>query len=834
MQFGKVDFGNAMYIGEVQNGMAHGYGRIIFQNGDVYIGQMKNNCMTGIGVISTAKQKSLGNFVNGKREGKCGTFYKDTQNTFIGDYRNDLPNGMGCLAYNHREVLFGNFANGLAHGTCIYADSPCSEWASGTVIEADYRNGKQVGNYLTYAKHYSDWDHGTYSFYAERAFDTIYSGKGVYKPSGENRSVRIGTFTNFDYDTCEFSFQGAFVGSWNGPYGLSIKWGDMKVYGDGEIYVGPFLHGKKSGRGIWCPDGPEVERLYIGWVEEPYDTKSGEGFEICTGPSFYYGGTFFLDAVTKGYSFSEDGNYTQFFEGQKPSDGFARLETYQGQLNRSSSYSLSSSASFSAPSQPRASSNRSASSDGGAAPRASKTQTSTPEQRLAQKLKAYDERMRQAQKEEQERKEDAIYARKREERRLERERWTPREKTEFERMLETYEFEKGSQRGVLKALRAGHRGEDHRVFELPSSCYDAGTAFRQNPHVLSVTFASGEKAFLQEGAFQGCITLEKVDFSKRKASLFSIPKDAFSGCETLKTLLLPDCDAIELCDKSAFDGSPCVTFVRNGETMDRDTFIGKYLVQNMAKSQTHRQEKTRKQLKTNGKDTVDFEVQADGSVLLTKILKNTPDVIIPEGVTDVSATPFDSRKKTLKSVVFPSTLRHLRGKEMFYYFRSLHCVDLGKTQIKEIPEKCFSNTSLSDLSLPDTVETIGKGAFAQCRIEEVKLNNISQVPESAFWGARRLKYVEIKKAKEIKAGAFSDCDSLERVVINKNGCNIDPDAFSTMALRGSPSKKMSLKLVQEGDELVIQCKLKSGLSALFSNQSSFFKALEEWNKGKRK
>jgi hypothetical protein len=111
---GKIFFNQGTYIGEVANKCAEGYGCLKFKNGDLYMGQFKSNCMTGIGFYYKKDSWTLGNFFNGKRNGRCLTIIKNNSfeyDFFIGNYQNDVKSGQGAYYWHNENCYVGEFYN---------------------------------------------------------------------------------------------------------------------------------------------------------------------------------------------------------------------------------------------------------------------------------------------------------------------------------------------------------------------------------------------------------------------------------------------------------------------------------------------------------------------------------------------------------------------------------------------------------------------------------------------------------------------------------------------------------------------------------------------------
>ena len=81
-------------------------------------------------------------------------------------------------------------------------------------------------------------------------------------------------------------------------------------------------------------------------------------------------------------------------------------------------------------------------------------------------------------------------------------------------------------------------------------------------------------------------------------------------------------------------------------------------------------------------------------------------------------------------------------------------------------------------TIPASVETIGKGAFAQAKeITAVKLNNVKKISEGAFYAVRNLRNVELGASVEtIEDGAISATPDLSRFTVDSTNPNYMADA----------------------------------------------------------
>lgn len=83
------------YIGEVEDGMANGFGIAILETGSRYEGEWKNNMRHGNGEFYWDDGESYkGNYVNDLREG-YGVYIFDNGQKYVGQWKKDMRDGVG-------------------------------------------------------------------------------------------------------------------------------------------------------------------------------------------------------------------------------------------------------------------------------------------------------------------------------------------------------------------------------------------------------------------------------------------------------------------------------------------------------------------------------------------------------------------------------------------------------------------------------------------------------------------------------------------------------------------------------------------------------------------
>ena len=98
----------------------------------------------------------------------------------------------------------------------------------------------------------------------------------------------------------------------------------------------------------------------------------------------------------------------------------------------------------------------------------------------------------------------------------------------------------------------------------------------------------------------------------------------------------------------------------------------------------------------------------------------------------------------------------------------------------EIPEDYFENSLLKEIVIPDSVTSIGKGAFANCsNLTSITIpNKVTSIGEYAFYGCKSLNSVIIPdRVTSIGDGAFGCCINLTSVTIPNSVTKIGDGAF---------------------------------------------------------
>lgn len=185
-------------------------------------------------------------------------------------------------------------------------------------------------------------------------------------------------------------------------------------------------------------------------------------------------------------------------------------------------------------------------------------------------------------------------------------------------------------------------------------------------------------------------------------------------------------------------------------------------------------------------------------------LKNSSELIIPSRINGTTVTGIANGTEGIgtfgyveggknyvpKKVILPRTLKSIGD----YAFDASGEGVSGLTEI-ELPDQletignyAFRNSSATELQLPKSVKTIGKGAFEAtdknaAALEKVSLTTgVSVIPENAFRG-QKLKRVTLPKSIiEIDSGAFAD-NKVENLALDEELKTIGNNAFENHQLK---------------------------------------------------
>lgn len=171
------------------------------------------------------------------------------------------------------------------------------------------------------------------------------------------------------------------------------------------------------------------------------------------------------------------------------------------------------------------------------------------------------------------------------------------------------------------------------------------------------------------------------------------------------------------------------------------------------------------------------------------------EINLPDRLSYIGGRCFISTKK-LTDITLPEKLKRL-GNAVFYE-SGLKKVTFGSRLIA-IGDDCFRGCALGDVALPDTVVTLGSGAFAKnIFLQKVRLSSgLLSVSESAFEMCASLTDAEIPEGVlSLENMCFSGCVNLKSVTIPSTVVNISNHSF------GNCRSLKNIEIAKENDVYV--------------------------------
>lgn len=361
--------------------------------------------------------------------------------------------------------------------------------------------------------------------------------------------------------------------------------------------------------------------------------------------------------------------------------------------------------------------------------------------------------------------------------------------------------------------------------------------------LTSVNFKGNVGTRISSTSFSGCAALTSVNIP---TGVVTIGNNSFDSCASLAQLTMPE--PLATIGEYAFrnSGLTGITFQRNLTIIGKYAFDGcKDLVSiNFPANVTEIKEYTFNdcvKLKNielpNGliyiKDYAFNGCASLGKVTIPGGVQNISpgafknsgltEVILKEGVMSLSNNSFDGCL-LLKKVTFPTTMKTIGG--------------FSNTGIKEIafaegatPEAisdyAFLNCdSLSTITLPNSIKSLGTGAFYDCdTLKTVKLpTGITKIAKQAFYHCGFLQSITIpQNVTEIGAEAFAACSKLTTISLPSALTTIGIASFHSTGLTSItlPEGMTTIEPGTFGKSKLKSIKLSKSLKQITSNNESY-------------
>ena len=175
-------------------------------------------------------------------------------------------------------------------------------------------------------------------------------------------------------------------------------------------------------------------------------------------------------------------------------------------------------------------------------------------------------------------------------------------------------------------------------------------------------------------------------------------------------------------------------------------------------------------------------------------------VVLPSAIDELPVTSIGERAFEgfmCVSIVIPATIKTI-GSYAFANSTFSTVSIIGATTISQF---AFSRcTSLSSVSLPNTVTSIGLGAFTGCALVSVTIpNSVADLDGYVFRECRQLKEAYLGTGiKTLRTETFTDCTALREVTVKSLITSVDQYAFDVN------KSNINLKLPKDADRAIWQ------------------------------
>ncbi len=315
---------------------------------------------------------------------------------------------------------------------------------------------------------------------------------------------------------------------------------------------------------------------------------------------------------------------------------------------------------------------------------------------------------------------------------------------------------------VLKTVTMGNSVEtiDSSAFKgcaslesitVPDTVTSIGTSAFQNCTGLKSVTVPGSVVTIKAQTFDGCTALETAVIGN---GITTIGSKAFDGCTGLKTVVMSDTIASNGIGSDVFDST--IKF------KDADGVIDAANYSDKLKGGTFLND-TDALKKVDSVSVGDFTYTFSGTdATVTGYNGSATDVTIPSEVKNNGITYSVTKI----------------GNNAFEENRTLTAITIPNS-VTSIGDSAFYKCKLTEITIPDSVTSIGQSAFNTTKIKSVTIpNGVEKIKSSTFRGCTNLASVIISDSvTDIESDAFDSCTGLTTVIFGNGITTVAWDAF---------------------------------------------------------